>query len=310
MNERRFSSDALANIGISFISPATQISPEFLPRMARSAEDVGLHSLWVNDRWVHDNLEPLTVLATAAAVTRNIKIGTSILLAALRQPVLLAKALASLDFLSGGRLIAGFGLGGRKDDFDAAGVPFEKRGQRVSESIGLIRKLWSGEPIAHSGRFWRIDGIAIGPRPAQAPAPPIWLGGTADGALKRAGELSDGYICATSALQRFGDLWEKIEAYALAKGRDPGRIEKAGLSFIAIDEDKRRAIAASESYLLRYYGKVYLDVESHMVVGPAEACAGRIRAIFEKGVRTLILGLIIPEVRQLEILGGKILPDV
>lgn len=278
--------------------------------MAKKAEDIGLHSFWVNDRLVHDNLEPLTVLTTASAVTRRIKIGTSVLLAALRQPVLLAKTLASIDFLSAGRLIVGFGLGGRKDDFEAAGIPFEKRGSRISEVVQLIRELWSGERTNHSGRFWRIENIAIGPMPIQSPSPPIWLGGAAERALRRAGELADGYICGTSALYRFPAVWEKIEGYARAKGRDPSRIEKAGLNFLAIDEDKRRAIRACENYLVRYYGNVYLDVDAHMVVGPPAACAARIRAIFEKGISTLILGLIIPEVRQLEILGERILPII
>lgn len=276
--------------------------------MAKRAEEIGVHSFWVNDRVVYDNLDPLTVVAAAATVSKKINIGTSILLGALREPVLLAKTLASIDFISGGRLVIGMAVGGRRDDFEAAGVAFEKRGPRLSESISLLRKLWSGEQITHSGRFYQVTNIAIGPKPVQSPHPPIWLGGTADGALRRVARLGDGYICGTSGLQRFSELWEKISRYAVETGREPNAIARAGLNFLAIDEDRNRAIALCEDYFKQYYGRVYMDVGSNMVVGPPESCAERIREILHKGVDTLILGLINPDLRQLDSLGERILP--
>lgn len=276
--------------------------------MAKKADEIGLHSFWVNDRVVYDNLDPLTVVAAAAAVSQKINIGTSILLAVLRQPVLLAKTLASIDFISGGRLVVGMGLGGRKDDFEAAEVAFEKRGPRLSESISLLKRLWSGEQITHSGTFYQVTNSAIGPKPVQSPHPPIWLGGTADGALRRVARLGDGYICGTSGLQRFPEIWEKICGYAVETGREPSRIARAGLNFLAVDEDRNRAIGACEDYFEQYYGHVHMDVGSNMVVGPPASCAERIREILGKGVDTLILGLINPDVRQLDVLGERILP--
>lgn len=278
--------------------------------MAKKAEEIGLHSFWVNDRLVYDNLEPLTVVTAAAAVTQKIKVGTSVLLAALRQPVLLAKTLASIDFLSAGRLIIGVGLGGRQDDFEAAGVAFEKRGPRLTEAIGLMRRLWSGDSVSHSGKFYHLANTSIGPLPVQYPGPPIWPGGTAEGALRRVARLGDGYICGTSALQRFPAVWEKICEYAMVEGRNPSQIERAGLNFLAIDENKLRAVSACEAYLKGYYGSVYLDVESTMVMGAPEQCAERISSIVRKGVSTLILGLIIPDLHQLDLLAGKILPHL
>jgi probable F420-dependent oxidoreductase len=276
--------------------------------MAKKAEEIGLHSFWVNDRLVYNNLDPLTVIMSAAAVTEQIKIGTSVILAALRQPVLLAKSLASIDFLSNGRLIAGIGLGGRKDDFDAVAIPLEGRGARLTEAIRLIRKLWSGENVDYSGKFYQVSGITIGPKPVQSPGPPIWLGGSAEGALRRAALYGDGYICGTSGLHRFRYIWEKICEYARGVNRDPTTIERAGLNFIAIDENKSRAVSVCENYLNAYYGRVYVDVESTMIVGPPGRCTERIQKIIESGIQTLILGLVIPDLRQLDLLSSKVLP--
>lgn len=281
-----------------------------MPELAKKAEAIGLHSFWVNDRVVYENVEPLTALTAAAAVTLRIKVGTCVLLAAVRQPVVLAKTLASIDFLSGGRLIAGIGLGGRQDDFIASGVPFEKRGARLSEVVRLLRRLLSGEQVTHSGRFYQLENVAIGPKPVQVPRPPIWLGGGAEGALRRAAELADGYICSTSSLPRFPAIWEKIQEYAVQKGRDPNQIEKAGLNFLVIDNDTKSAIAACERYFQHVYGNVPEGAEANMVLGPPSACAERIRSIIEKGVHTLILGLIVPDLRQLDLLGERILPAI
>lgn len=300
----------MANFGLCFLHSAPEVSPHFVSEMARKIEEAGLHSFWANDRIAYDNLEPVTAIMAAAAVTRRIKIGTSILLVALRHPVLMAKTLATVDFLSEGRLILGVGLGNRKNDYDAVGVPFEKRGTRTAEEIQLIKKVWRDKQVTHQGRFYHASNLTIGPGPIQSPHPPVWIGGSAEAVLRRVARLGDGYLCGTSALQRFPELWEKICAYTAETGRDPAKIEKAGLTFIAIDDDKRRAVAACEAYLQRYYGKVSVDVEAQMVVGPGAACAERIATILKQGINTLILGLIIPDLRQIDLLSEKILPGL
>lgn len=275
--------------------------------MAQRAEEIGIHSFWVNDRITYDNLEPLTVIAAAAAVTQKIKLGTSILLAALRPPVLLAKTLASIDYLSGGRLIIGVGFGGSKSEFEAVEIAFDGRGSRAVEQIRLMKRLWHENHVDHQGRFFQVADLTIGPRPSQRPHPPIWMGGAADAVLRRVGRMADGYICGTGSLQRFPAVWEKISAYAVEARRDPSQIEKAGITYIAIDEDKRRAAAACEAYLKRYYGRVIVDIESQMAIGPPGACAEHLASIFEKGLNTLILRVIIPDLRQLDLLGEKVL---
>jgi alkanesulfonate monooxygenase len=275
--------------------------------MARKAEEIGLHSMWVNDRITYDNLDPLTVLAAASAVTRKIKLGTSIFLAALRHPVLLAKTAASVDFLSGGRLILGLGVGGSSSEFDAVGIPFKGRGTRVAEQIHIMKRLWQGDAVNHDGRYFHLANLKVGPKAIQNPSPPVWLGGSADAALKRIARIADGFICSTGGLKRFEAIWEKISAYASEAGRNPRGIEKAGISYVAIDSNKSRAVAACEAYLKRYYGKVTIDLEDHTVFGSPAECVDKVGSLFNKGLDTLILRVVKPELSQLDLLGAHVL---
>ncbi len=298
----------MAKIGFCFVNPAPQIQAGQATHAAKRCEELGLHSFWIIDRIAYDNLEPLTVLAQAAAVTQRIRVGTSVLLAALRHPTLLAKTVATLDFLSGGRVTLGIGFGSRENDFAAVEIPFEHRGSRAEEAIRLIKRLWAEEGVTHKGGFYRVENVTLGPRPIQSPHPPIWMGGSAESVLKRVGRLADGYICGSSAIPELPAVWEKISAYARAAGRDPNKIEKAALTFIAIDENKAKAVDACAAYLQRYYGKVRMDVEKQLPVGPPEACAERIRAFFSKGLDTLIIGAANPDPKQLDLLGERVLP--
>jgi len=298
----------MGKIGLCFVNPAPQIQPEYVTTIAKKCEAMGLHSFWVIDRIAYDNLEPLTVLAAAAAVTEKIRIGTSVLLAGLRHPALLAKTVATLDFLSRGRVTLGIGFGSRENDFTAVEVPFKGRGSRAEETLGLVKRLWTEEAVTHRGKFFQVENLTIGPRPIQSPHLPIWMGGSADVALKRAARLADGYICGSSAIPEFPSLWEKISGLAISAGRDPAKIEKAGLTFMAIDENKSKAVEACSAYLQRYYGKVRMDVEKNLLVGAPEACAERIKSFFSKGLDTLIIGTARADLRQLDLLGEKVLP--
>lgn len=300
----------MGKLGLCFVNPAPLIKPGFAVTLAKRCEEIGLDSLWVIDRIVYDNLEPLTFLSAAAAVTERIRIGTSVLLAGIRHPVHLAKSAATLDFISAGRLTLGIGFGSRENDFRATNTPFEGRGSRAEEAIKLVKRLWTEEGVTHKGRFFHVENLTIGPRPIQSPHPPIWMGGSAESVLKRVGRMADGYVCGSSAIPELPSTWEKISAYAKAAGRDPKKIEKAALNFIAIDDDKAKAIEVCAAYLNRYYGKVRLDIEKNFVVGAPGACAEKIRSIFSGGLETLILGMATPDLRQLDLLGEKVMPQL
>jgi probable F420-dependent oxidoreductase len=299
----------MKQIGFSFVNPAPQIEPAHVANFARKCEEIGAHSFWVLDRIAYDNLEPLTLLGVAGAVTKKIRLGTSVLLAATRHPTILAKTSATLDFLSGGRLTLGIGVGSREPDFAAVNVPYGHRGSRVEEAMQLVKQLWTGNPVTHHGRFYQVENLAVGPKPVQSPHPPIWMGGGGvDSALRRIARLADGYICGSSAVPNFANIWSKITDYAADIGRNPAEIEKAGLTFMALDPNKSHAIEACEAYLKRYYGAVRMEVEKTLLVGSAEACADKINSAFGNGLDTLIIGLVVPDLRQLDRFASQVMP--
>jgi alkanesulfonate monooxygenase len=271
---------------------------------------MGAHSMWTIDRIAYDNLEPLSILGAAAGATQKIRLGTSVLLPGLRHPALLAKTVATLDFISNGRITLGVGFGSRESDFAAVEIPYEGRGSRVVEAVQLMKRLWTEENVTHNGRFFNIQNLTLGPRPVQKPHPPIFTGGTAEVALKRAGTWANGFICGSSAIPEFPSTWEKIAQYARAAGRDPREIEKAGLTFMAINDDKSKAVETVGAYVQRYYGRSRGDLENTCVVGSPAACAERIQAFVSRGLDTLIIGLADPDPRQLDLFGEKVLPQL
>jgi probable F420-dependent oxidoreductase len=299
----------MANIGLAFVNPAPLTKPEHIVNFAKKCEAMNLHSMWTIDRIAYDNLEPLTMLAAAAGATRKIRLGTSVLLPALRSPALLAKTIATLDFISAGRLTIGVGFGSRENDFTAVEVPFEARGSRAVECLQLMKRLWSEEMVTHKGRFFSVQNLSLGPKPIQKPIP-IFTGGSAEIALKRAGTWADGFICGSSAIPEFPTTWQKIAQYARAAGRDPAAIEKAGLTFMVIHDDNTKAVKILENYVMRYYGRLRGDVASTSLVGSAAVVAERIEAFLSKGLDTLIIGLADPDPRQLDLLGEKVLPHI
>ena len=299
----------MGKIGLAFVNPAPLITPDQVVSFARKCEAIGVDSMWTIDRIAYDNLEPLTVLAAAAGTTQKIRLGTSVLLGNLRHPSHLAKVIATLDFISNGRITLGLGFGSRESDYKAVEIPFQKRGSRAVEQVNLIKRLWTEENVTHKGRFFNIESLSIGPRPVQRPIP-IWTGGSAEVALKRAGTWADGFICGSSAIPDFRQTWEKVAAYARAAGRNPDEIEKAGLTFMAINDDDAKAVKTVEDYMMRYYGKLRGEVASTSLVGSPNAIVERIGAFFSRGLDTLIIGVADPSLSQLDRFGEQILPNL
>jgi probable F420-dependent oxidoreductase len=265
--------------------------------------------MWTIDRVAYDNLEPLTLLAAAAGATQKIRIGTSVLLPGLRHPAHLAKTIATLDFVSNGRVTIGVGFGSRENDFAAVEIPFDGRGSRAVECVQLMKRLWSEDNVTHKGRFYNVQNLSIGPRPIQKQIP-IFTGGSAEIALKRAGTWADGFICGSSAIPEFSVTWEKVAGYARAAGRNPNEIEKAGLTFMAINDDHAKALETLNAYVMRYYGRLRGDMASTSLVGSPDAVAERIEAFLARGLDTLIIGLADPDPRQLDLFGEKVLAKI
>jgi len=182
-------------------------------------ERLGFDSLWLSERVTGATVDPLIGLAVAAGRTRTLKLGTSVLVLPGRNPVLLAKELASLDVLSGGRLLPAFGLGVRDpDEHQAFAVAANERAAWFDEALPLIRRLWSGERVHHSGPRFHLEGVAIQPTPVQRP-PDVWLGGLAPAELRRVGRLGDGWLPSFCRPEDAAAGRRAIEEAATAAGR-------------------------------------------------------------------------------------------
>ena len=208
------------------------VAGEVLAEAARIAEDAGADDLWVSDHLIlpvgserppasfHD---PLTVLTWAASATRRAGLGTSVLVAPYRHPVILAKALASLDALSGGRVIAGLASGWMEPEFRALGVPFTERGRRTDATIAVCRALWSGA-TSYTWEGERVEGVRLLPGPARAGGPPVWIGGNSDAGLRRAARLGDAWHTTISDPERLAERIEALDRALRAAGRSRAEV--------------------------------------------------------------------------------------
>ena len=245
------------------------------------AEQVGLDSVWIGDSLIakprHD---PLTLLAAIAARTSRIALGTAVLLPMLRNPTLLAHQLATIDQISHGRFILGVGTArdapAIRAEFEAAGVPFEKRIGRMLEGLRLCRALWTGEPVDWDGR-WKLAAATLAPLPFTPGGPKIWGGGGVPAALRRCAVNFDGWFpSGPGGGAQWGASWDALKTDAEGAGRDPAEIEGAAYVTVAINDDSGAAEAELDSYLSRYYNRPadHVRREQYAFAGDRAAVTG------------------------------------
>ena len=263
--------------------------------LAEKAEDQGYDSIWVGDSLLaRPRHEPLTTLAAIAARTKNVELGTAVLLPALRNPVVLAHAAATVDQLSEGRLILGIGIAtdvpNVRAEFEAAGVPFEKRVGRMMEGIRLCQALWSGEAVKWNGR-WNVDCETLGIVPNRPGGPPIWGGGSAQGSLERAGRFLDGWFPVGPDAETIGGYWQQVQESAKNVGRSPQELTCAAYLTVSIDNNVEKAQHRLDEYLQSYYGAP-ADLLKPMMAcfaGPLDAAAEWLQGYTRAGASHLVL---------------------
>ncbi len=226
--------------------------------LATQAEATGFDSIWVGDSLLaRPRHEPLTLLAGVAGRVPRVEIGTAVLLPALRNPVLLAHQVATLDQIAEGRLILGVGIAADRPniraEFAAAGVPFDKRVGRMMEGLRLCRALWTGQKVDWDGR-WQLDQAELAPTPYRPGGPPLWIGGNLKASLDRAGRAFDGWFPIAPTPELFATQWADIRQAAREAGRDPERMTGAMYLTVAIDENAGRADDRMNAFLENYYG--------------------------------------------------------
>ena len=242
--------------GFALPQVGSAAGPEALVMVAKRAEDLGFDSLWVLDRilWPIDPrtpypigdgslpvqyknvLDPVETLTFAAAHTRRIALATGVLNLPWYNPVLLARRLTTLDILSAGRLRVGFGMGWSPDEYEAAGAMWEERGKRADESIKVLKKIWTTDPIEFQGKYYRIAKSFIGPKPVQKPHPPIYMAAFTPSAMKRVATEANAWLPVGIPLSSVGAMFDGIKNMAKDAGRDPSALELIVTAGVEIHE--------------------------------------------------------------------------
>jgi len=302
----------LFGIGAPQVHTHLPVDLEEIRRYIERAEALGFHSLWVQEqaglRAAAGALEGVSMLSYAAALTRRIRLGSAVFLINLRNPIQLAKSLASLDQLSQGRLIVGVGLGGVTRLYEAYGLSPEHRVSRFVEALTLMKKLWTEENFTFEGKFWQLKNASLAPRPFQKPHPPVWFGANSPAALKRAVKHGSGFIGAGSSSSE--DFKSKVQTVlsALAEAKKDSADFMIGKRvYLAVDRDRERAAKRLREWFGLFYGQA--DLADRVAVwGSAEECIERLKEIIAAGARLLLLNPVFNMMEQMEVLASEVVP--
>jgi probable F420-dependent oxidoreductase len=290
-------------------------SAETIARVAERAEGWGLDSFWLSDHLLAPSpeLDVVATLSLLASRTSQMKLGPSVLLLNLRHPLLVAKAFASLDYLSNGRMVMAVGTGANLADYAACGIPPESRGKRLDEGIEVLRTVWKNPKASHHGRFFNFDSVTIEPRPVartnnDSGTMDIWVGGRSDAALKRTAKLADGYFASFQTPEEYGASMAKIRDYATQYGRADARIESGLIVLCRIAGSRERALDEMRP-MLTALGRGAEQFVERAAFGSAEDVIGRLSQYVAQGLDKFVLWPIAdPDTwtRQVELIGREI----
>ena len=279
-------------------------------------EELGFDSIWAWDHvllGVQPNfpiIESLTLLTAIAARTKTIKLGTGILVLPMRNPVILAKQLGSMDLLSNGRLIMGLASGWYKREFDAVGVPFEKRGKIMDENLDILKRFWTEDMVKGEWMAHKIPAGVMYPKPVQKPYPPLLIGGYVDRVLQRAAVAGDGWLTYFYRPESFAKSWAKIRSFAREAGKDPDKLLNA--SQLPIRVGKSRATVESE--MMEWLSKEWdyaswsESTKDSAILGTVDECVEQLKAHLAVGTQKLIFVPYRYEMEQVETIAREIIP--
>ena len=292
--------------------PAGPEGRDLLWRFIDLCERTAIDSVWFSERLSSPLtvLEPMTTMAAVAARTTRLKFGPSVLIAPFRTPVLAARELAMLDYLSQGRVLPAVGVGVEQErEFHAAGVPFKERGRRTDEAIQIMRRCWAEPEVTFAGQFWTLDRVTVLPRPVQQPLP-LWIGGNSEAAMRRAGRLGDGWIPSFITPAQFRVGVEKTCAFAAEARRTvPGDHFGALVNFW-LDDDPARARTAAAPFIPR--GRVdEATLAACTAFGPPAVLVERLEQYVRAGGSKFVVRPMVPPemlLDQLAELAAEVVP--
>jgi probable F420-dependent oxidoreductase len=267
--------------------------PETAPMLALAerAEATGFDAVWVGDSLTaRPRHEPLTLLAAVAGRTRRVRLGTAVLLPALRNPVVLAHIVGTLDRLTEGRLILGLGIAADtpaiRREFEAAAVPFERRVGRFLETIEICRALWRQDGVSFTGKHFALKDVTVEPKPHRAGGPPIWIGGSGPTALREAARF-EAWFPTGPNVEFFAQHWPGVQAAARAAGRRPDDVTGAAYVTLALDPSRAAAHKRLESFLETYYAvpAAAMLARQACYAGPIDGCVEWLQRWIDAGAR-------------------------
>ncbi len=286
---------------------------DFLWTLCEFLEGSGIDSLWLSDRLSSPVPVPevMTTLAAVAARTVKLKFGPSVIVLPYRTPVVAAKEMATIDWLSRGRLFPAVGVGVELPrEFEASGVPFKERGKRTDEAIHVIRLLWTQDEVSFQGEFFKLDRVSVFPKPWQN-LPPIWIGGKSEAAIRRTARLGDGWIPSFITPAEFRAGVERVRELAKVSGREVPEDHFGTLISYAIAPSRDTAAAIAEPYLQR--GRVdEATLRECTAFGPPEVLIAKIEEYVKGGGSKFILRPLCPSDRMLEqlaIVAERVVPE-
>ena len=276
------------------------------------AERLGFEALSANDHLLFPRpwLDGPTALAAVLASTGQMSLATTVALPVVRGPVALAKSLAAIDLLSGGRLVVGVGPGSSARDYAAVGIPFEERWNRLEEAVLAMRALWLRESSPFKGEFYSTESIVLEPYPAQQPGPPVWIGSWgSEAGLRRTARLGDGWLASAynTTPEDFASAWGRLGEHLRAAGKDPNRFPNAiATMFFFVTEERAVAERIVREVLSPTLNRPEEELSERLLVGPAAECAEKLAAYQAAGAQRIFLWPVKDELRQLTIFRERV----
>lgn len=290
------------------------VDMEHIRGFVTKAETLGYDSLWLQERILGSftMLEPVSLLNYVAAITTKLRLGTSVILLTLRNPVQLAKSFSTLDCMSGGRAVLGVGLGGGHlgSHEEVFGYSRERRVTRFTEAVQVMKLLWTESRASFQGTFWNFKDVSMEPKPVQKPHLPVWFGGHHENALRRAVKHGDAWMGAgSSSSSAFTRESAMIRRFLDEAKRDPATFAIAKRVYLAVDNDKARA----EQRLREWFGRRYKNADLGPRVsiwGSREECTEKIQEIVRAGAQHIVFNPMFDEMEHLDICAKEIMPHL
>ncbi len=285
-----------ANLKFGIRLPAIhQVDMKQLQAYVEKIEELGFESIWVGDHVYHpvDVLQPLELLTWVAAQTTRVRLGTAVMLTSYLNPVLLAKAAASLDYISGGRLQLGISIGGTPAEYASIGVPVDQRVGRMLENVAIMRALWLGDDVSYAGRYNQIEGGKINPKPIQKPGVPLYFGANTEAMVRRLARHADGWVGSAGSPARFLELLPTFNTAVVAAGRDLSSVYVSKLQGVSIHANHDKAVELADAQWKSYYGPRF-DVNAATIHGTPDEVAAGIAQFRGAETSELVLALELP----------------